>query len=250
MLNNFAKMEMKKSILIAITVLFSAITTAQGVFIPISQQTTIKNGRSYFVHRIEAGQTMYSICKTYKVTEKDIIRTSRRPAIQVNEIIYIPVMRGVGASTQQTNTNHQALTKTVRYMGVELRIPKTWIYTTEMFAQGRGFQIVCSTENSSGDINAVLILWTNEKRDLDGYLDFMKGTFKMYIPAPLTFSQNKIGVFQNYRTWYSTFSWGTEHSGMMMVFHDKGRTFYIQIHGDKGFYNSRLDEKILATIKL
>ncbi|MEA5004857.1 MAG: LysM peptidoglycan-binding domain-containing protein [Rikenellaceae bacterium] len=56
-------------LILLLTVVFN-VTFGQETYVAvtISQETITKEGISYFVHKVEKGQTVYSICKVYEVT--------------------------------------------------------------------------------------------------------------------------------------------------------------------------------------
>ena len=64
------------SVIIQIIVLISFPVSAQ--FQPAevvkSQEKTLVNGRIFYIHTVQKGQTLYSICKAYGVTQEDVIR--------------------------------------------------------------------------------------------------------------------------------------------------------------------------------
>ncbi len=67
----------------------------QAPQIKISNKVTAIDGKDYYVHTVEPGETLYSILKTYKVTSDELIRTSEGANIKAMEIIYIPVKQDV-----------------------------------------------------------------------------------------------------------------------------------------------------------
>lgn len=68
-------MRFKAAILILLlTVVFNA-TYGQDthISVTISQETITKDGINYFLHKVEKGQTVYSICKVYEVTPEILL---------------------------------------------------------------------------------------------------------------------------------------------------------------------------------
>ena len=45
---------------------------AQGVVIPKSADIVVIKGKSYYLHTVQPGQTLYSICKTYGVDVEEL----------------------------------------------------------------------------------------------------------------------------------------------------------------------------------
>jgi len=68
-------MKFKAAILILLlTVVFNATYGQEShVAVTVSQETTTKEGVSYYVHKVEKGQTVYSICKVYEVTPEILL---------------------------------------------------------------------------------------------------------------------------------------------------------------------------------
>ncbi|MDR2510881.1 MAG: LysM peptidoglycan-binding domain-containing protein, partial [Bacteroidales bacterium] len=80
---------MKKNILI-LFIVFCLIKSGLAVEIPLSTTLKVINDKTYFVHQVEKGQTLYSICKLYDINIQDIIRVSDKPALQDGEMLTIP----------------------------------------------------------------------------------------------------------------------------------------------------------------
>jgi LysM repeat protein/ABC-type branched-subunit amino acid transport system substrate-binding protein len=64
------------SIIVQVIILLSLPVSAQ--FQPAevvrSQERTLINGKVYYIHTVQKGQTLYSICKAYDVTQEDVIK--------------------------------------------------------------------------------------------------------------------------------------------------------------------------------
>jgi len=60
--------------------------------IRISGEKVISGGRTYYMHEVQKGQTLYSIAKAYKVTILDIDRENVIPAggLQSGQMLKIP----------------------------------------------------------------------------------------------------------------------------------------------------------------
>ncbi len=77
--------------------LFCLIILSESVFAQIiiekSQETELYNGKHYYIHTIEAGQTVYSIAKAYDVTADEVllINTFAREGIKPGQLLRIPV---------------------------------------------------------------------------------------------------------------------------------------------------------------
>lgn len=48
-------------------------------------------GKAYFVHQVQKGHTLYSICKAYKVEAGQILKDSPDSEVQIGEFLYIPL---------------------------------------------------------------------------------------------------------------------------------------------------------------
>lgn len=61
--------------------------------IRISSEKIVSGGRTFFMHEVQKGQTLYSIAKAYKVTILDIDRENAIPAggLQSGQVLKIPV---------------------------------------------------------------------------------------------------------------------------------------------------------------
>lgn len=65
---------------------------SDGTWIRIADEKIVSGGRTYYMHRIEKGQTLYSIAKAYKVTILDIDRENSIPpgGIREGQVLKIP----------------------------------------------------------------------------------------------------------------------------------------------------------------
>lgn len=107
------------SFALSLLILFSSTSLFSQEFIPteikISDRITVVEGKQYFIHIIEKGQTLYSLSKAYKV-ETDVV-TQTNPIIKdgfkAGLTILIPVTNinsdliGNKASQPQTGTSNQ-----------------------------------------------------------------------------------------------------------------------------------------------
>ncbi len=85
---------MKKIIFVAILVLFIIPVIAQVVIIPKSDIIEMHNGKSYYVHTVRKGQTIYSIAKAYDVTPDEIYfeNPGSNSGINVSRQLLIPTV--------------------------------------------------------------------------------------------------------------------------------------------------------------
>ncbi len=81
-----------KRALFVILVFFITVAQAQTVKIPISNDIRERNGKQFYVHTVERGQTVYSISKAYNVTINEIYfeNPSAKNGIVVGQKLWIP----------------------------------------------------------------------------------------------------------------------------------------------------------------
>jgi len=63
--------------------------------VKISDKTIVVNNQKYYLHQVQKGQTFYSICKAYGVSQKDVAKTNNlySPSdIKVGDTIKIPII--------------------------------------------------------------------------------------------------------------------------------------------------------------
>ncbi len=68
----------------------------QPVEVKRTQEKTIVNGKVYYIHTIQKGQTLYSISKAYEVSQDDIIRENPGidpAALKEGQALRIPACR-------------------------------------------------------------------------------------------------------------------------------------------------------------
>ncbi len=87
---------MKKIIFITFLLSIFSISFSQVTEIKISKETTVINNQKFYLHKVEKGQTFYSICKAYKVSQKDVAKANKlySPSdIKFGDIIKIPFLK-------------------------------------------------------------------------------------------------------------------------------------------------------------
>jgi len=87
-------MRIKKIILIAIASFIVIAVNAQAVVIPRSEVIEMHNGKSYYVHTVYKGQTVYSIAKAYDVTPDEIYfeNPGSKQGVNINQNLLIPTV--------------------------------------------------------------------------------------------------------------------------------------------------------------
>jgi LysM repeat protein len=95
-------MKLQKVIAFFLFLVLSAATVAQGVYIPKSNVVEERDGKSYYVHTVTKGQTVYSIAKTYNVTIDEVYyeNPEARNGLQIGQKLWIPT---VNKETEVTN---------------------------------------------------------------------------------------------------------------------------------------------------
>ncbi|MDD2636146.1 MAG: LysM peptidoglycan-binding domain-containing protein [Bacteroidales bacterium] len=85
---------MKRILFILVLVVMPVIYSFSQVEIEKSDEKVVIDGNKYYLHIVEAGQTLYSICRAYGVTEKDLneVNIGLNSQILVDQIIRIPVI--------------------------------------------------------------------------------------------------------------------------------------------------------------
>lgn len=82
-----------RTLLIALSLMASTAAFSQNApQIAVSQEKVKINGNIMFVHRVKAGETLYSLAKAYSVTIDDIVRQneSLKNGLKEGTVIYIP----------------------------------------------------------------------------------------------------------------------------------------------------------------
>jgi len=80
--------------------------------IDISGEKIISGGKTFFMHEVQKGQTLYSIAKAYRVTILDIDRENSIPpgGIQAGQVLKIPASSALMVSEEQTPPSAAAAT--------------------------------------------------------------------------------------------------------------------------------------------
>lgn len=72
--------------------MFLYTSNSQGVVIPKSADIVVIKGKSYYLHTVQPGQTLYSICKTYGVDVEELKAQNDKKDnnLSLYEVIKIP----------------------------------------------------------------------------------------------------------------------------------------------------------------
>lgn len=95
MIAGFAQtLSMKKTFSSFLFIIITITLLAQGVVVIKSDVIEQRNGKSYYIHNVQKGQTVYSISRAYNVTPDEIYfeNPGSKNGINVNQILYIPTI--------------------------------------------------------------------------------------------------------------------------------------------------------------
>jgi LysM repeat protein len=100
-------------IALIIALIVPSIASAQ-VPVKVSNEKIISGGKVYYMHEVQKGQTLYSICLAYKVTIDAITRENVIPSggIQAGQVLRIPSAEPVPANQTRQPEENQAATRT------------------------------------------------------------------------------------------------------------------------------------------
>jgi LysM repeat protein len=81
-----------KKFLFAFLILIHSISVSAQIDIPISNKIITIENAQYYVHTVESGQTLYSICKAYKANQKEVaeINNLQSSSLDAGQILNIP----------------------------------------------------------------------------------------------------------------------------------------------------------------
>lgn len=85
---------LKRILIILIPAIFAVCYSSAQVTVEISQEKILENGQKFYLHTVQQGQTLYSICKAYSVTEKEVINNNpelQSGTLAIGQVIRIPI---------------------------------------------------------------------------------------------------------------------------------------------------------------
>lgn len=91
--NNSNKM-LRRFIILLIPAIFAVCAVSAQVNVEISQEKVLENGQKFYLHTVQQGQTLYSICKAYSAKEKDVLNANpelQSGTLSIGQIIKIPI---------------------------------------------------------------------------------------------------------------------------------------------------------------
>jgi len=87
-------MMLRRIIILLIPAIFAVCGVSAQVNVEISQEKVLENGQKFYLHTVQQGQTLYSICKAYSVKEKDVINVNpqlQTGTLSIGQVIRIPI---------------------------------------------------------------------------------------------------------------------------------------------------------------
>lgn len=91
--NNSNKM-LRRFIILLIPAIFAVCAVSAQANVEISQEKVLENGQKFYLHTVQQGQTLYSICKAYSAKEKDVLNANpelQSGTLSIGQIIKIPI---------------------------------------------------------------------------------------------------------------------------------------------------------------
>ena len=85
---------LKRIIILLIPAIFAVCYATAQVNIEISQEKVLENGQKFYLHTVQQGQTLYSICKAYSAKEKDVLNVNpelQSGTLSIGQVIKIPI---------------------------------------------------------------------------------------------------------------------------------------------------------------
>ncbi len=125
-----------RRILTIILVLITAVLQAQTMHISVSNVVKERNGKQYYIHTVEKGQTVYSIAKAYDVTVKEVYfeNPEARNGIKVGQKLWIPTVNKENEIRKETRQSTfdffyhiAARDETFKHIGSIYLIPERYI---------------------------------------------------------------------------------------------------------------------------
>ncbi|MBQ1694503.1 MAG: LysM peptidoglycan-binding domain-containing protein, partial [Bacteroidales bacterium] len=85
---------LRRFIILLIPAIFAVCAVSAQVNVEISQEKVLENGQKFYLHTVQQGQTLYSICKAYSAKEKDVLNANpelQSGTLSIGQIIKIPI---------------------------------------------------------------------------------------------------------------------------------------------------------------
>lgn len=85
---------LRRIIIILIPAILLAYYSPAQVNVEISQEKILENGQKFYLHTVQQGQTLYSICKAYSAKEKDVLNVNpelQTGTLSIGQVIKIPI---------------------------------------------------------------------------------------------------------------------------------------------------------------
>lgn len=84
---------MRKTAILFLLLAFAALTWAQmpgGTAVEVSHKTQVVNGKRFFVHIVEQGQTVYAISRAYGLKEVEAVTKKDIHFLQIGDTVWLP----------------------------------------------------------------------------------------------------------------------------------------------------------------
>ena len=84
----------RRILIILIPAILTACYLPAQVNVEISQEKILENGQKFYLHTVQQGQTLYSICKAYSTKEKDVLNVNpelQSGTLSIGQVIKIPI---------------------------------------------------------------------------------------------------------------------------------------------------------------
>ena len=89
---------LKRILIILIPAIFAVYNLQAQANVEISEEKILENGQKFYLHTVQQGQTLYSICKAYSVAEKDVINNNpelQSGTLSIGQVIRIPIEKEI-----------------------------------------------------------------------------------------------------------------------------------------------------------
>lgn len=138
---------------------------SQGVNIPISAQTEVVSGKTFFIHTVQQGQTLYSIAKTYQVEMKDIVRENKNQELKTGEILKIPANKALLKKAAHNQPEVKQPEKTIVYVDHTVQSKETVFGISKQYGitQEQLLNANPDVEQSGLKIGSVIRIPTNQE---------------------------------------------------------------------------------------
>ncbi len=102
---------MKKIILILIFISGIIQIGYSQVPVKVSNQTVIIDNQKFYLHKVEKGQTLYSLSKAYKISQDEIIKSNKLSSVEIKsgQLLKIPYTKDINKDTSPDFFYHKTI---------------------------------------------------------------------------------------------------------------------------------------------